>query len=186
MSEQVILLQDELAKAKADLVGKDSEVDRARRALDTVQRSGEELRSQLLHLQSDVSSKTTAITQLEKTTTSLQEETRRKQQSIDQLQKDLASSNHQAEQLRTELETMRGQYQAQTEALEAWHAEKTGVASLLAQAQNDAERSTKVLTEKVEMLEKEIARLEKEVATRDARVEEMAAVEIVRLEEVGI
>ena len=184
-SEQLILLQDELAKAKAELVDKEALVDRAQRSLETVKRSEEELRSQLLHVQREMTSKTASISQLESTTSSLQDEARRKQQLIDQLQQELSSSQHQLEHLQTELETLRSNHQAQTEALEGWHAEKSGVASLLAQAQADAERSTKVLLEKVEMLEKEVARLEQEVATRDSRVEEMAAVEVVRLEEVG-
>lgn len=184
LKEQLLLLQDELAKAKADLVGKDTEHNRTKRALESTERSRDEVRTQLLALQKEMSQKVGIITQLESEVSTMQTTLTQKQQVADQLRQEVTATNTQMKGLQTELETLRSDQQAQLEAMNAWHEEKTKVASLLTASQEDAERSTATLTAKVEALETEVSRLQNEVATREARISELAAVEVVRLEEV--
>lgn len=184
LKEQLLLLQEELAKAKADLVGKDTEHDRTKRALESAEHSREEVRTQLLALQKEMSQKTRVVTQLESEVATLQPTLTQKQQVADQLRQEVTTTNTQMKSLQAELETLRSDQQAQLEAMNAWHEEKAKVASLLTTSQEDAERSTATLTAKVETLETEVSRLQTEVATRDARIGELSAVEVVRLEEV--
>ena len=162
------------------------ELDRCRREADLERRSAADARKETKATQDAVQTMEKQLHSMEEEVSGLRSRLQKSQEEVTAMSSKLESAESERATLQNQVDKLMAEQKALQEASAAWEQERERLRQLLRSTEQDASNTASTVQATIASLEQEKAALKEEVAKKQEVVEELQAVQMMRMQEVGV